>query len=112
MSNIACIGRCKGCDRPRQLDDGVCEECLHAPSRGRTWAERAHRCRTDPEFAKQVYDAIATATGKKIFMAMFGVPPGAAPPPAEEVAVPTGTYHASAYPSRSTPTGVLRLIKS
>jgi len=101
MSEIARIGRCKGCDRARQVDDGVCADCL-APPRGRTWAERAHKCRTDPGFAKQVYESITTSSGKKIFMAMFGVPDGAAPP--ENVPAPTGTY--------SAPSNVLRLIKS
>jgi len=102
MSEIVRIGRCKGCDRARQLDEGVCGECLHSPSRGRVWAERAHRCRTDPEFAKQVYESITSVSGKKIFMAMFGVPGGAVPP--ENVPVPTGTC--PVY------TGGLRLIKS
>ena len=108
MSNIACIGRCKGCDRPRQLDDGVCTDCLESPGRGRLWAERAHRCRTDPAYAKSVYDSIQTATGKKIFMSMFGVPAGSPPP--EETPVPTGTH--SAYANvRPVSKGSLRLIK-
>jgi hypothetical protein len=90
MSSITRIGKCKGCDRPRKLDDGVCDGCLTAPARGRVWAERAHRCRTDPEFAKQVYDSISTQTGKVIFMTMFGVPIGSTAP--EEFPAPTGTY--------------------
>lgn len=111
MSKISCIGRCKGCDRPRQLDDEVCGECLNAPNRGRVWAERAHRCRTDPEFAKQVYEAIPSMTGKKIFTTMFGVPSGSHPP--EEPPAPTGTYAGlAAGVSGPTPTGVLRLIRS
>lgn len=107
MSEIARIGRCKGCDRPRQLDDGVCEDCLSSPARGRVWAERAHRCRTDPEFAKKVYESIMTPSGRKIFTSMFGVPNGAVPP--ENVPAPTGTYPGLTGPIQTTG---LRLIKS
>jgi len=106
MSKISCIGRCEGCDRPRQLDDGVCGECLNAPNRGRVWAKRAHRCRTDPDFAKEVYESITTASGKKMFMAMFGVPDGSSSP--ENIPVPTGTYppvHTGGH------MGGLRLVK-
>lgn len=88
MSAVTCIGRCKGCDRMRRLDDGVCEECL-SPSRGRLWAERAHRCRTDPAYAKTTYDSIKTNSGRKMFVAMFGLPPEAVAP--ERHPVPTGT---------------------
>ena len=108
MTKVACIGRCKGCDRARQLDDGVCEDCL-TPPRGRAWAERAHRCRTNPAFAKEVYESIQSLSGKKMFIGMFGVPSGSLPP--EEHPVPTGTnpVPVSVCP---VPTGSLRLVKS
>lgn len=89
MSEVTCIGRCKGCDRMRRLDDGVCNECLQSDSRGRVWAERAHRCRTDPEYAKTVYESIQKESGKRIFAKMFGYPPGVTP--IQEKPVPTGT---------------------
>lgn len=70
-----------GCDRgPRKVDEGVCEECLQHPKRGRKWAQQAHRCRTEPDFARKTYDSISTERGKKLFVALFGLPSGAMPP--------------------------------
>lgn len=65
---ISEIGRCIGCDRPSRLDDGVCEPCLHHPKRGRRWAELAHRCRTDPEFARAAYERIKDDRGRRMFL--------------------------------------------
>lgn len=87
MNEVTCIGRCKGCDRMRRVSDGVCEECLSAPG-GRQRAERCHRCRTDPEYAAMTYNFIKTESGKKIFIGMFGLPPGVTAP--ERRPVPTG----------------------
>ncbi len=64
------IGRCIGCFRPARLDDGVCRPCL--TQRGRWWAEMSHRCRTDPEFARAVYERIGYERGRRIFVLMYG----------------------------------------
>lgn len=89
-AEVVSIGRCKGCDRGRRLNDGVCEECL-APPRGRRWAEDAHRCRTDKKYALIVYGKIKSERGRKLFEAMFGNP--AAPTVEPRTPTPTGTYH-------------------
>lgn len=96
MSEVACIGKCIGCDRMRRVKVGVCqsgaicEDCEKSGARGPKWAERAHRCRTDPGYAQGVYDSIETVIGKKLFVAMFGLPAKACPP-APDGPVPTGT---------------------
>ncbi len=73
------IGRCRGCDRPSRLEDGVCKGCLTSPRRGRKWAEMSHRCRTDKSYALACYNACKTADGKKLFEIMYGLPAGAVP---------------------------------
>ena len=83
MSEVTCIGRCKGCDRMRRLDDGVCQDCLSGPNLGRVWAERMYKCRQDPEYARTVYASIPTERGRKLFQVLF---PNFSPP------VPTGTH--------------------
>ncbi len=70
VSAIATIGRCIGCDRPARLDDRVCRACL--TRRGRGWAEASGRCRSDPEFARAVYMQIATESGRRLFLAIYG----------------------------------------
>lgn len=50
---------------------GACEECLTAPARGPGWVEKAHKVRTNPEYARMVYDQIESRSGKKLFLAMF-----------------------------------------
>jgi hypothetical protein len=57
-----------------KLHSGVCFDCLNSPARGRKWAEQAHKCRNDKDYAKKVYDSINTESGKKMFVAMFGSP--------------------------------------
>jgi hypothetical protein len=57
-----------------RLDDGVCEPCLTDPRRGRRWAEVSNRCRKDVEFARRAFDAITSATGRRIFVQMYGNP--------------------------------------
>lgn len=97
MSEVTCIGKCIGCDRMRKIrtdvseKGGICADCLDSPSRGTKWAERAYRCRTDSEYARATYDRIDSARGKKLYIMMFGLPDGAAPP-APENPVPTGTF--------------------
>lgn len=71
------IGRCMGCDGMSRLDEGVCAKCLNDPKRGRKWAEQAHRCRTDPDFALSVYSRIRSESGRRMFEAAFGKPGGA-----------------------------------
>lgn len=71
------IGKCKGCNQPSRLDDGVCYSCLSHPKRGRKWAEMSNRCRTDPSFSLSVYCRIRTARGREIYEEFFGLPPGA-----------------------------------
>jgi len=71
------IGRCKGCDKPSRLDDGACNYCLNHPKRGRKWIETAIKCRTNPEFAIQVYYRIQTQRSTEaanIYAKMFGIP--------------------------------------
>jgi predicted amidophosphoribosyltransferase len=68
--SIPQIGRCIGCNQPSRLDDGVCDDCL--TQHGRKWAELSNRCRTDPEFARAVYEKIATGKGRAMFLAMYG----------------------------------------
>lgn len=67
------IGRCIGCNRPGILDNGVCQDCLNSPNRGRKWAELAHKCRVDPTYAQTIYDSIKTDRGRKLFVLMFGI---------------------------------------
>lgn len=96
MSEVTCIGKCIGCDRMRKVKvgasprGGICTECLESPARGASWAERAHRCRTEPAYARMVYESIDKPRAKKLFIGMFGLPEGAAPP-VPEAPVPTGT---------------------
>ena len=71
------IGPCKGCNKLRQLDGGVCHDCLTAPKRGRKWAERSHKCRTEPNFALAVYLKSPTIEGRQRFVNFYGFPPGA-----------------------------------
>lgn len=74
MGHVSEIGRCKGCDRMERVEDGVCVECLSSPVRGRRWAEMSHRCRTDREFARQVFARIDTQRGRALFTIMYGDP--------------------------------------
>ena len=76
MNEVAQIGRCKGCDRLAELDDGVCHECLVGPARGRKWAEMVHRCRVEPSYAAEVYRSLRTENSRKFFILMFGMPNG------------------------------------
>jgi len=72
--NVVWVGRCIGCFRMSRLDDGVCAECLC--KRGRKWAEMSHRCRTEPAFARAVYEQIEDARGRRLFRLMYGAPDG------------------------------------
>jgi len=87
MSEVTAIGRCKGCDQARRLDDGVCNECLSHPKRGRKWAEMSHRIRTEPNFALKSFNEIGVRkpaheiTGKTLFIRDYGFPEGAVPSP-------------------------------
>lgn len=81
------IGSCKGCDKRSRLDDGVCAVCLEDPARGRAWAVRAHRCRTDPAFAASTYRLIGSDRGKAVFIKMFGLPSGEKDPAAPRLAL-------------------------
>lgn len=74
--------------RKLRADAQACEECMTAPARGPVWIERAHRCRTEPEYARMVYDSIPSKSGKKIFLAMF---PQYSSWHAPAAPVPTGT---------------------
>jgi len=74
VSVVARIGPCKGCARVARLDDGVCLGCLGSPRRGRRWAELGDRVRRDPELARQVFDAITSDRGRRLFVTMFGLP--------------------------------------
>ena len=76
-SQVISIGRCKGCYRTARLDDDVCRDCLQR--RGREWAEMSHRCRTEPAFARMVYDRIATDYSRRLFVRVYGLPIGAKP---------------------------------
>jgi hypothetical protein len=78
-SQVISFGHCKGCYRMARLDDDVCHLCLTSPQRGRRWAEMSHRCRTDPAFARIVYDRIGTDHGRRLFVRMYGLPIGAKP---------------------------------
>lgn len=85
MNDVTAIGRCKGCDKARRLDDGVCSECLSHPKRGRKWAEMSHRIRTEPDFALRSFNEIGVRkpaheiTGKTLFIRDYGFPQGAVP---------------------------------
>ena len=74
MNDVVYIGRCIGCDQVSRLDDGVCRQCLSHPKRGRRWAEMAHRCRVDREFAASIYSRIRTEYGRELFRRVFGEP--------------------------------------
>jgi hypothetical protein len=79
------IGRCKGCNEPGRLDDGVCQACLTAPNRGRRWAELAARCRREPAVARAMYHHISDKRTRRVFVAMFGFPGAEVPrPPARD----------------------------
>lgn len=77
------IGRCKGCNNVARLDEGACRACLGDGTRGRKWVEMAHRCRTEPEFALNVYRRIKSSDKRAAFVEMFGLPPGADEPERE-----------------------------
>jgi predicted amidophosphoribosyltransferase len=66
------IGRCKGCDKAAELEDGICRACLHDPKRGRKWSMISHRCRTDPAFAWKVLSMVKTAGGRRLFLSTYG----------------------------------------
>ncbi len=68
--SVPTIGRCIGCDRPSRIFEGVCDDCLQ--HRGRRWAELAHRCRTDLDFARVVYARIESVRGRELFVHLFG----------------------------------------
>ncbi len=107
MSEVTSIGRCIGCDRgPRRVEDGICQECIEHPKRGREWARRAHRCRTEPDFALKTYSEIRTPRGRKLFVALFGLPPGAPPPEPTLQAVPEPDDEPEPAPAR-----LLRLVR-
>lgn len=72
---LTVIGKCIGCDRLSILNDGVCYDCLTSPSRGRKWAEIAHKCRIDPTYSQTIYNSIKSDRGKKLFILMFGIKP-------------------------------------
>jgi len=71
-NSVARIGRCHGCDRTCRIADGVCGTCL--AERGRSWAEMAHRVRTDPAFALAVYCEITSDRRRELFVSLFGRP--------------------------------------
>lgn len=70
------IGRCFGCSGRGRLQDGACAECAKRP---REWLDRARKCRHDPEFARKVYESIATRAGRELFVRNFGLPSGVRP---------------------------------
>ena len=84
MNSITRIGKCKGCEKsPTLVDDGVCNDCLTHPKRGRKWAEMSERIRNDSHFALQAFNAIGQTkpenelAGKLLFIKMYGAPIGA-----------------------------------
>lgn len=64
------IGRCIGCWEPARLDDGACDDCL--ARRGRKWVVMSARCRTDPDFALEVFKRIKDNRGRRLFLSMYG----------------------------------------
>lgn len=76
MAKVTSIGRCAGCYRFGVVDDedSICADCLTSPLRGRRWALTMGRCRTDPRFARDVFDAIRSDRGRLLFIKLLGVP--------------------------------------
>lgn len=76
MAEVTRVDRCVGCNRFRAVnaEDSICNECLTAPLRGRRWALTVHRCRTDPRFAREVFNAIRSDRGRLLFIKLLGVP--------------------------------------
>jgi hypothetical protein len=77
VAAVTRVGRCVGCNRFRAVDadDSICNECLTSkPLRGRRWALMVLRCRTDPRFAREVFDAIRSDHGRLLFIKLLGVP--------------------------------------
>lgn len=76
MAEVTRVGHCVGCNRFRVVDaeDSICADCLTSPLRGRGWALTMHRCRTDPRFAREVFDAIRSDRGRLLFIKLLGVP--------------------------------------
>ena len=72
MNEISTIGLCIGCNRRAILDEGVCNDCLTGPKRGRNWANMMHKCRINPGYAQTIYNSIGTEQGKKLFIMLFG----------------------------------------
>jgi hypothetical protein len=70
------IGKCIGCLKMGQLEDGVGKCCLSHPSRGKEWAIAANKVRNDPESAKKVWKYLPSDDAKRLFIYMFGLPPG------------------------------------
>jgi hypothetical protein len=64
------IGRCIGCDRMARLYRRACKPCLTI--RGRRWIAMSHQCRTDPEFALEVYSELKTDRAREVFLRMYG----------------------------------------
>jgi hypothetical protein len=104
MNDVVRIGKCIGCNRSAQVDDGVCKVCLEHPLRGgrqvianghpviidgepvtvgRKWAEMSDRIRNDLAFALTAFNEIGVRkpenelAGKLLFIRMYGVPVGA-----------------------------------
>lgn len=77
MADVTHIRRCLGCDRFGVVEraSGVCVRCLFGRNRGLKWALWMDRCRRDPRWARAVYDQITTERGRRVFMAVFGIPP-------------------------------------
>jgi hypothetical protein len=76
VAEVTRVGRCVGCNRFCAVDaeNSICADCLTSPLRGRRWALTMGRCRSDPRFAREVFDAIRSERGRLLFIKLLGVP--------------------------------------
>ncbi len=70
MSPVSEIGRCPGCQRTQQLNNGACGRCVSwfGPNSGHIMA----RIRKEPGFAKLVYEHVPPGPKQEAFITMFG----------------------------------------
>jgi hypothetical protein len=74
MGIISEIGKCVGCGCRGRLLKGACEPCRNRF--GQNAGSLMGKIRIDPEYARLCYLSLDAPHQKKMFIQMFGLPPG------------------------------------